>query len=437
VSCPEDRLRQPTGRAGKTGRSYLYQEVKRKWTGGTFLHIGQEVLVSSTKLWTKDYSLVTCAHLFVSLNLYILIVIVSLFAIDTFRSSPSEAGFASGIFMIGSVISRLLSGKWIERIGRKKTLRAGLVLGLIMTVLYFIVNNVALLFIVRFCHGISSGITLTAMTTIVSYTIPRERHGEGIGIFMLSLTLAMAIGPFLGIFVSRYAGFHTCFAICAICTAAGLVSALFLNVPEIRLTHEQLEETKGLRFESFFEVKAIPISVISGIACVCYSSITSFLAPYAREINLTNAAGFFFVVYAAASFFSRPYCGRLFDSRGENFTMYPALLAFMIGMFVLGHAHFSYTLLLAAVFVGFGFGVEQSSAQAIAVRAVKPHRLGVANSTFFAFVDVGSGIGPFIWGLFVPFTGFGGLYKGLAVILLACTFLYHVLHGRMVALKEA
>jgi MFS family permease len=386
--------------------------------------------LNKTKLWTRDYALITGTHLLVSLNLYILIVIVSIFAMDTFHSSPSQAGLASGIFMIGSVISRLFSGKWIERIGRKRTLFTGLGLGFVMTLLYFFVKSITLLFIVRLFHGFASGIALTAMATIVSCLIPRERHGEGIGIFMLSLTLAMAIGPFLGIFFSRHSGFAICFAICAFCAAAGLCSALFLNIPEIRLTADQLNETKGFRFESFFERRAIPISLVSGLACICYSSITAFLAPYAREIHLADTAGLFFAVYAAASFFSRPYCGRVFDSRGENSTMYPAILAFMVGMFILGSIHYSFTLLLAAVFVGFGFGVEQSNAQAIAVRSVEPHRLGLANSTFFAFVDIGSGVGPFVWGLFVPFAGYRGLYKSLAVIILLCAFLYHVLHGK-------
>ena len=177
--------------------------------------------MNKAKLWTRDYTLVTCSNLFVSLNLYVLMVIASIFAMDTFHSSPGEAGFASGIFMIGSVISRLLSGKWIERIGRKKTFYGGLIFGLAMTLLYFAVNDIVLLFIVRFFHGIASGIALTAMGTIVSYAVPKERYGEGLGYFMLSLTLAMAIGPFLGIIVSRYAGFNMCFVACAIFAAMG------------------------------------------------------------------------------------------------------------------------------------------------------------------------------------------------------------------------
>ena len=127
----------------------------------------------------------------------------------------------------------------------------------------------------------------------------------------------------------------------------------------------------------------------------------------------------------------------MFDSKGENFTMYPAIIAFMVGMFALGQAHHGYSLLLAAAFVGSGFGTEQSNAQAIAVRAAEPHRLGLANSTFFAFVDVGSGVGPLIWGLSIPFTGYRGLYKGLTVVVLACAFLYYLLHGRKAALRGA
>ena len=50
------------------------------------------------KLWTKDFLIICFANFFVALNFYLLMVISSVFAIDSFHSSPSEAGLAAGIF---------------------------------------------------------------------------------------------------------------------------------------------------------------------------------------------------------------------------------------------------------------------------------------------------------------------------------------------------
>ena len=386
--------------------------------------------MNKPKLWTKDFLIITFLHFFILLNFYMLMVIISIFAIDSFHSSPSEAGFSAGIFVIGALIARLFSGKWIERIGRKKTLYAGLILSLVMTLLYFGINGIVFLLVVRLFHGAGFGIASTAAVTIVANIIPKERTGEGLGYFMLSNTLGMAVGPFLSMFISRHGSFSMIFVACAIFAALGFVNALFLSVPEIGLTKEQLASTRGFNFRSFFEPKAIPISIVCGMIAFCYSSVFSFLTAYSREIHLVDAASFFFIVYAVAMLFSRPQAGRLFDSKGENSTMYPAILILMVGMVILSQAHDGYVLLLAGAFIGIGFGSVPPIGQAVSVKVTPPHRMALAISTFWMFIDTGVGVGPFVFGLFITFTGYRGAYVCMAIVALACVFLYYMLHGK-------
>ena len=386
--------------------------------------------MTQPKLWTKDFLILAFVNFFIALNFYILMIIMSVFAMDNFDSSPSEAGLASSIYVIGALFARLFAGNWIERIGRKKMLYSGLILSLIMTLLYFAINDIQSLFIVRFLHGTAFGISSTAIGTIVTSIIPKERRGEGIGYYMLSVTLATAIGPFLGMFISQHGSYTTIFIACAIYASISLGSALFLYIPEIELSKEYLKEIRGFKLTNFFEPKTIPISLVCAVIYFCYSSILSFLSAYSKEIHLVNAASFFFIVFATVILFSRPFTGRLFDSKGENITMYPAIIIYMIGMLILSQAHNVYTLLFAGALIGFGFGVVQSSGQAISVKVTPPHRLGLANSTFYIFLDLGTGIGPFILGLFIPFTGYRGMYIGMAIVTFACMLLYYLLHGK-------
>lgn len=158
--------------------------------------------------------------------------------------------------------------------------------------------------------------------------------------------------------------------------------------------------------------------------------IVNFLSVYAQEIDLVEAAGFFFIIYALVVLISRPMIGRLFDSRGENRIMYPGIFIFAIGMSLFSHSHSGYELLLAAVLVGIGFGAIQSSTMAIAVKITPLHRLGLANSTYFMFSDLGMGTGPLMVGFMIPFLGYRGMYTVVAAILLACLFLYYLLHGK-------
>lgn len=383
------------------------------------------------KLWTNKFIIITFINLSICLTYLLLMVIIPIYAIESFNSSPGAAGLAASIFIIGAILPRLLFGKWIERIGRKKTLYSGLILGLGMTLLYFAANSYLPLLIIRFFHGAAFGIATTATTTIAASIIPKERRGEGMAYFIsLGITLSTAIGPFLGLFIIQHGSYNTIYLVCSIFAVLSLVNMFILSIPEIQLTDEQLRETKEFKLNGFFETKAIPIAIVSGVIYFCYSSVLTFLSAYSKEINLMDIASFFFVIVSVAILISRPFVGRLFDSKGENFVMYPAILILMMGLIILSQTHHGYTLLLAGALIGLGTGTIFSSCQTIVVKVVSPHRIGLATSTLFLFVDGALGIGPIAFGLFVPLAGYRGVYLGAAILVLICLFLYHLLHGK-------
>jgi len=382
------------------------------------------------KLWTKDFLIVSTANFFLYLTFYLLMAVITLYATETFDATPSVAGLASGIFVIGALVARLFAGRSIDRIGRKKLLYAGFIFTLIITLIYFVVNNLTFLLIIRFLNGAAFGLASTATGTIVASIIPTGRRGEGIGYYALSLTLAAAIGPFLGMFLSEHAGFSMNFILCTILLLISFFSSLFLNVPRVELTKEELGKMQSFKLSSFFEPNAIPIATISAFLGLGYSSVLSFLTSYSKELNLVDVASFFFIAYAAAVLVSRPFTGRWFDTKGENFVMYPSFLLFSIGLVILSQVHQGFFLLLAGVFVGLGYGTLSASAQAIAIKVSPKQRAGLATSTYYIFLDGGIGMGPFILGLLIPAIGYRGLYISMAIVMVACIFLYQFLHGK-------
>ncbi|WP_042349315.1 MFS transporter [Bacillus massiliigorillae] len=385
------------------------------------------------RLWTKDFLIVASANFFLFLSFYLLMVTISVFAVDEFGASQSTAGLASSIFIIGVLIARLYAGPSIEKIGRKKLLYIGLILSVITALLYFAVNGIVFLLINRFLHGVAFGLASTATGTIVANLIPDSRRGEGTGYYSMSVTLATAIGPFLGLFLSQHTSFSTIFITTAIFAIFSFVVSFFLKVPKSTLTKEQIQEMKGFKFSNLLEPKAVPISVISAITGFCYASVLSFLTFYAKEIHLVEAASFFFIVYAVFILASRPFTGRWFDLKGANTVMYPSLFLFGIGMLMISQAHHGTILLAAGALIGLGYGTVQSISQAISVKVSPPHRIGLATSTFFIFTDLGIGVGPFLLGFLVPITGFRSMYVMIGIVVFACLFLYYFLHGRKAA----
>jgi MFS family permease len=387
--------------------------------------------VERPRLWTKDFVIVSIINFLSSLVFYLLMVVISGYAMNRLHSSPGVAGFSASIFVIGALVARLFIGQWIGRVGQKKALYMGLILGLPVTVLYLAVNSVMFLCIVRFLHGVAFGVASTTTGTIVANLVPKERSGEGIGYYGLSTTVATAMGPFFGMFISQHGSFSMIFAVCSSAAAISLVIAPFLVVHDMGLTEEQMKKMRGFRFGNVFESKVIPISIVCMVVYFCYSSVVSFLAVYARGIDLADAADVFFIVSAAVVLVTRPVVGRLFDLRGENSIMYTAISALCIGMIVLSQTYYGFTLLVAGAVIGLGFGAAQACGQTVAVKYTPSHRMGLANSTFFMFLDMGMGSGPVVAGLVIPLTGYRGMYMGVAVVAGASVLLYYLLHGRM------
>ncbi|CAK6478533.1 MFS transporter [Peribacillus simplex] len=384
---------------------------------------------SRTRLWTKDFVIVSSINFFITLIFYLLMVTLAIYAVNELDASTSEAGLISGIFIIGTLIGRLFIGRFIDSIGRKKTLFIGLIFFTLTTLLYFVDLGIGFLLVNRLIHGMAMGMASTATGTIVAQIIPPTRKGEGIGYYSMSATLATAIGPFIGLFMAQHTSFQIIFSFCLALGVISLITAFFLYVPALKVT-AKVTESKGFKLSNFIEPKALPISIITLLLAFCYSSVLSFISFYAIEINLVNTASFFFVVYAVAVLLSRPFSGPLMDRKGSNFIMYPAFIIFGVGLLLLSMTTNSFTLLAAGFLIGLGFGNMQSSSQAIAVKLTPPHRMGMATSTFFIMLDAGLGFGPYILGFIIPVTGYSTLYVILGVVVILTSVLYYFLHGK-------
>lgn len=387
--------------------------------------------MNQEKLWTKDFVVVSVVNFFVFLTHFLLLVTIASYAVDKFHASTNIAGLVAGIFIIGALIGRLGTGRIIEGAGSKRVLIVSAIFFIITSVLYFAAFNLTLLIAIRFIHGIAFGAASTATGTIVAQIIPASRRGEGIGYYSIGAIIAVALGPFVGVFLIQQADFTMIFMVTSILAAGSFAMSFVVSKPVYEAPgQDQADAVKSFQISNFLELKAVPVSIIILVIGFSYSGLITFISLYAKEIHLEGAASFYFLVYAVTVLVSRPFSGRLFDMRGANFVVYPCIFIFAAGMLLFSQASHGLTLLLAGVLIGLGYGNFISCAQALSIKDVLPHRMGLATSTFFMFVDLGFGVGPYLLGSLVPFTGYRGLYLIMAMVILAAIPLYYFLIGR-------
>ena len=88
------------------------------------------------KLFNKYFIGITLINFIVYLIYYLLMVIIAVIAQDDLHATMSQAGFASGIYIIGTLLARLFMGKQLELFGRKFTLRGGAIFYFLSTLAY-------------------------------------------------------------------------------------------------------------------------------------------------------------------------------------------------------------------------------------------------------------------------------------------------------------
>ena len=381
------------------------------------------------RLFTKDFILDTAISLCCSLNYFTLLINITGYAMLTFGATSTEAGLAAGIYVIGGLISRVTLGKYVEMVGRKRMLILGLTIALVMSVTYFFVSSMAVLYVVRFLHGTAYGISSTCTNDIIARILPQSRRGEGLGYFLLSVTIATAIGPFLGMGFGQDGNYTAVFTVGLVMYSVALVLALFLKVPEETLTEEQKAEARSFDLKHLFQFSTVPLAITCMVFYFAYSGVLSFISSYAEAIDLVDAAMYFYLAVAAGTLISRLTTGKIYDSRGPNVVMFPAYVAFFIGMVAFSQATSAVVLLCAGFVIGYGVSIVYTINQAIVVSKSPARRYGVTTSTFAAIVDLGSGLGPSVMGMILAFAGYREMYLICAFISLVSLVMYWFIHG--------
>lgn len=137
---------------------------------------------NNEKIFTKSFFLIFGALLFTALVMYALMSTVTEYA-TSLGSTATIAGLVSGIYIFGGLCSRIYSGNALEKIGWRKTALIFMSIHFMACLMYFIADDVVLLLIVRFIHGIGFGASANAIVTIATAILPKKTFWRIIRIF--------------------------------------------------------------------------------------------------------------------------------------------------------------------------------------------------------------------------------------------------------------
>jgi MFS family permease len=356
------------------------------------------------RLWTRSFIFMIIGMFFLFTAFYMLYPTLPLYLKEK-GGNESQIGLAMGVFMLSSVFFRPLIGGLLDRVGRRPFIVLGLLIFAFAMYMYNWIDGIVLFMLLRIVHGMTWAVSTTSISTAITDLIPTSRRGEGMGWSGMAMTLAMAIGPMFGLWVTQNHSYHSLFLLTVVLSALALCLTFGAKIK----FKPQTEKRKI----TLLEKSVLPITASVFLLFIAYGGITSFVPLFADSIKVNS--GTFFLVYAATLVLIRPLSGKLSDRYSESFVILPALVITISALVVLSFSTNLFGLIFSAILYGIGFGSAQPALQAATIRLANPERIGGANASFSTGADLGIGLGAMILGWVSQYTSYQVLFTVSAV----------------------
>ena len=375
-----------------------------------------------TPLWTKSFLLCLANNLFLFIFYFAQTTILPIYILKELGGSVTQAGLTLTLFMVSAILIRPFSGLIIDKLGQHRTLIISATMFCFIAFGYLFISNMTSLYILRLIHGVWFSILTTVCVPVVNQFIPDSRRGEGMGYYAMSVNLGIVLGPLIGLSLIPYLSYTMVTAVLVAMIFIGYIFCFLIPVQEVKQPDSEAEKTK-LGLSDFVEKKSLTVALMVMMISFSYASIMSFIAPFASSIHLMQYAGLFFVVFAISMMSLRPITGKIYDRKGPQYVIYPAVLTFSLGLLVLSQIHTLTGFMLAAVLIGLGFGSAQPCLQTLAIQRAPKHRIGYATSTFYTCYDIGIAIGSLVVGMMITKQSFSFAFI-ICAALTALSLLY-------------
>lgn len=372
------------------------------------------------KLWTKSFIQMTLTLFFLFFGFYLLIPTLPLYVVEL-GGNDTDVGLIMGLFTLAAVVARPIIGGLLDRYGRKIFIIIGLIFFTIGLFAYHWAMTVVFLLALRLIHGVSWAMSTTAIGTAVTDMIPASRRGEGMGWYGMSITIAMAVGPLIGVWLIQSFSFASLLNVATGLSVIAILFALTTNIPKI-----DLQQTGKI---VLFERSVFSITLVMFFLAFTYGGIMTFLPLFVETIQVN--AGTFFLIYAISLAATRPFAGKLADKRGESIVVIPSFFILISALIVLSFSTGLTGIVITAILYGIGFGAAQPVLQAATINLVPPEKRGVANASFFTAFDLGIGLGSIILGFVSRMVGFERLFL-VCVVSAVLSFVIYMLFVKKV-----
>ncbi len=306
----------------------------------------------------------------------------------------SKIGIVLTSMSVTTVLFRPLAGYILDNFNRYRVYMIFLALFCLPFLGFILFPFFGALVAIRLYMGAVYSVCGSATTTLAGDVLPPKKVGRGVNRFALTISLGMALGPFIGIQVQNYLSSQASFLLLFFMAAAALVCVSFC-----RIQYPKTKRKKFVLADAFYK-PALPFMFNMIFIMIPFGAVIAYSSILAQEKGLSLSIPFFYIFLVAGMLISKFSTQKIIDAGRHAILVVFSLIVLFFTMGSYLFLETSIHLLAAGFLLGIGYGILQPLFQSFVTGTTPGPKRGAANATYLLSYDIGIGIGSLLMGTF-------------------------------------
>ena len=345
----------------------------------------------TAKIWNRRFILLFITNLLVLAAFYASIPIIPVYC-QEIGITGSKVGIVLTAMSVATVLFRPVAGYLLDNFNRYHIYLLFLALFCLSFPAFLAFPVFELLILVRLYMGVVYSVCGSATMTLAGDVLPPSKITQGISRFAFTVSIGMAVGPFVGLQVQNNMNSSASFL-----TIFGITVAALLCVSCCKIKYPKTERKKvfhkGIHLRS-----CTPVYAEHDVFDDPLRSSHRLLSILAQEKNIMEYLPYFYICLVAGMLLSKLSTQKVIDDGNHRMLVCASLAVLIITMVSFLFLNTGAHLLIAGFFFGLGYGILQPLFQSFVTGTTPAPKRGVANSTYMLSYDIGIGIGSLLMG---------------------------------------
>ena len=356
------------------------------------------------------------------------------FFAESLGADARAIGLVASLSPLAGVLVSLPAGMLSDRIGRGRLLRLSGLFFALSPLGYLWAGSVWELAMVRFIHGLATGIFMPVAMALVADMHAASR-GERLGLMSSVTQLGRFLAPLaggallgLGGSIPGQEGFIWVYAGCLVlgAGAALLVFRLPMDTPKMKAAGAG---PPAALLGAVLRNRPVLLGcLVEAGALFAFGTFEAFFPRHVRDAGFgPHWAGLLMAAQVLTVALSKPVFGRLSDRKGREWQIVFGAVAMSATMFAMGQAGSLVSLGAISLALGLSLSFTLAASSAFIADASSAETRGTAMGLLGSIMDIGHSTGPLAAGMIIAVYGnVGGfLCSGLVVLAAGIVFAIH------------